>query len=51
MNPMSLARETIRAAFGEGSGVNPWRQAGTHSCSTGAVREEAVEKEAVRSLK
>jgi len=48
MNPMSLARGTLeKPPSARGVGVNPWRQAGTHSRSTGVAHGEAVEKETV----
>ncbi|MFP3486028.1 MAG: hypothetical protein RXO23_08645, partial [Vulcanisaeta sp.] len=49
MNPMSLARGIIRAAFGDGSGCEPLATGGNPLPQLGAVHEEAVEKETVEN--
>jgi len=47
MIPMSLARVTVRAAFGEGSGCEPLATGGDPLPQLGTVHEKAVEKETV----
>ena len=49
MNPMSLARGTVGATFGEGSGCEPLATGGDPLPQLGAVHEEAVEKETVET--
>jgi hypothetical protein len=49
MNPMSLARVTIRAAFGEGSGCEPLATGGDPLPQLGVAHREAVEKETVEN--
>jgi len=46
---MSLARVTVRAAFGEGSGCEPLATGGDPLPQLGAVHEKAVEKETVEN--